>query len=830
MKHILTIIAALFALTSTAQTRKVFDLEKDFGLGAMQSQLTLTNLGTTDAAKAKYPRVFARFTGLGWTEAKVMSLSAFDAAWWEAILQGQGGGQPVTGMVASNNHIIVPAGTYYQTIDAVFSGGKYEGKGAGYSDVNNATVNTRLVLWHERWNGDPADRNCLKSSAVGYEGLMSYVEATRISGFSLDGRQSEFLNQAFRSCGIRMSKAGEVTYTTDIYARNFRTYGIEVSGATPTHLGTISVFDNVVGGIGCEGCWGATVKVDLVSGDDNGAMVSSTHAANGTTGGGTWDIGAIKFETCVASQGRAWRGQAVGVFEGQFAVHVGAVSHGGGSCRTDAAFVLDPKQPNGNPQSSILSVGAMKGWGFTHAIHDIQNRKRWAWPQDYAGASFTWVATASGYLSSTPTMTMSTGACGVRVNFGQGTIPSHTTCTPYRAIADGPPRASTITYLDQITGTTPPPPPTPCTFTYSAWTGCTGTQTRTYTASPSGCTGTPPVDSLSRTCTVTPPPSNVLGIDPRDVTVVANSADSRSAGWATAYCSAWGIPTSNIVSVNAGTSHEASSASATALRNAAQSAGRQFTALAFEYPSRISGQSITSYVTFGARSVSALTVSSLFGYTGLKPFTDKGVRPSWLLVSSNYIRKDAHGTRPTGQAILHLAKDAQSGGNPRGSARAGQTATGLTVWDMRATNIGSGVNACNYINQGCFLSAYRPGTTPIIAGYQSTYALGTDGGAVWAKGFYGDHVTSWGGYLPSWNDGQTPLTYHLDKGASLSVGSVIEPWQGSGGSLSKQFVRVDLFHPRFVSGLPVGIAAWSAIECPDRMLVAGDGMCAPFAR
>ena len=48
---------------------------------------------------------------------------------------------------------------------------------------------------------------------------MSYVEATRIGGFSADGRQNEFLNQAFRSCGIRMSKAGEVTYTTDIYAQ-----------------------------------------------------------------------------------------------------------------------------------------------------------------------------------------------------------------------------------------------------------------------------------------------------------------------------------------------------------------------------------------------------------------------------------------------------------------------------------------------------------------------------------------------------------------------------------------------------------------------------------
>ena len=45
--------------------------------------------------------------------------------------------------------------------------------------------------------------------------------------------------------------------------------------------------------------------------------------------------------------------------------------------------------------------------------------------------------------------------------------------------------------------------PTPCTFTYGAWTTCSnGTQTRTYTASPAGCTGTPPADSITRTCSV----------------------------------------------------------------------------------------------------------------------------------------------------------------------------------------------------------------------------------------------------------------------------------------------------------------------------------------
>ena len=48
--------------------------------------------------------------------------------------------------------------------------------------------------------------------------------------------------------------------------------------------------------------------------------------------------------------------------------------------------------------------------------------------------------------------------------------------------------------------------PTPCTFTYGTWTTCSnGTQTRTYTTSPAGCTGTPPTDSITRTCTVVPP-------------------------------------------------------------------------------------------------------------------------------------------------------------------------------------------------------------------------------------------------------------------------------------------------------------------------------------
>ena len=50
-------------------------------------------------------------------------------------------------------------------------------------------------------------------------------------------------------------------------------------------------------------------------------------------------------------------------------------------------------------------------------------------------------------------------------------------------------------------GTGPGPGPGLCTFVYSSWSFCSNNiQTRTYASSPSGCSGTPPADSIQRTC------------------------------------------------------------------------------------------------------------------------------------------------------------------------------------------------------------------------------------------------------------------------------------------------------------------------------------------
>lgn len=352
-------------------------------------------------------------------------------------------------------------------------------------------------------------------------------------------------------------------------------------------------------------------------------------------------------------------------------------------------------------------------------------------------------------------------------------------------------------------------------------------RTRTCACLPAGsvCSTPKPSEEEFISCV-----QQTSGIDPNDVLVVWNSADSRSRGWALSYAAAWSIPTSNIVSLNAGTSHDASTTIANSIKTLVDSNGKQFTMLAWEYPSRVGSQSINSYVTFGPRNPSSLTNSVLYNYSGLKPRTEKGVAPSFILLSDLYIRRDAHGTKPIGQSILMLAKDTASSGNLRGSTRSNQTSPGVTVWDNRnISNISSGYNTCNFISNSCWVSTRKPGSTPVVAGYQSMFQLGDDGGVVWSRGFYGDHITSLGGFLPVVSNGlnargQTTLNYHLDRGASLSVGSVSEP----NAAFEQQFLNVSVFHPLFTGGKPVGVAAWAAVRSPDRMIFAGDGLCAPF--
>jgi hypothetical protein len=869
MKKLFTLLllaslsACVPAIGQAGPNRRPYDLEKEFGLNFLQGMMQVKNIyADTVAAKAKYPYFWKVRAAKGYRWGSFMALSAYDAAHGEGVYNGQGNEGP-SAPLNSHNHILVPTGRYYQTITADMRGTELEGLGTGYvgNDGRNS-VNTELVVWHEFWQGDPMERHNMQSSVWNMgKGNTYYSEGSKIENIAFQGRQNEFLNDKFNSTGLRLWYPGEVFDIDRLYLRNYRTAGIEVFGATPLNAGNISVFDNVVAGVIFYSS-GATVAWGMLSGDDNGAMFKTAHGYN-DTGGGLIHFDAIKDETGVASADRCTRYQIVGYLEGQFGVDIGVISGYGNAAFIDAAFVIDTRaNPSSGypPQNGSLKVGAMRARHYKNMIMQIPGGTGGltghSFPSqgDYFMDGFTWSSYGGGTFNwgvkEIPVNKVA-HSCTARTMGAATAYP--TGCTPYREIADGPPRKATITYLDQITGGTIPPPTcswvlgTPGPWLPEPCTSGNQTQTTAYVSSVPGCipAGTQAPQVLTRACPTTPPPPTG-NWDPADVVVVINQGDPTSVAMAAEYKRQWGTTAS--VSVSLGSATEITSATAVnTAKTAIYASGKQYMVLAWAVPSRYqipngdngSGQAITAALTFGPRAASSY-VSPLYGYVGAKPRTDKGFMESAWLGATKYIRKDAHGTRPTGQSILLFARDSPSEtpANPRGIVRMGQSAPGVIIWDNTVPIprpgytppkpdylMGGGTNACNCVSKDCFLPERKP-TGPMVAAYQSMNFLSPDGGLVWQKGFYGDHVTSYGGHMPSGN-GQTPLTYHLDRNASFSVGSVSEPWT-SLQAMKDQFVNVSMFHPWFMAGIPAGVAAWGSVKCPDRMLFAGDIMCAPF--
>jgi hypothetical protein len=85
--------------------------------------------------------------------------------------------------------------------------------------------------------------------------------------------------------------------------------------------------------------------------------------------------------------------------------------------------------------------------------------------------------------------------------------------------------------------------PTPCTFTYGTWDSCiNGIQTRSYTTSPTGCSGTPPIDSIQRTCT---PPIVTCTFTYGTWTSCSNGTQKRTYTSAPTGCT--GVPSSDSI-------------------------------------------------------------------------------------------------------------------------------------------------------------------------------------------------------------------------------------------------------------------------------------------
>ncbi len=569
--------------------------------------------------------------------------------------------------------------------------GKLIGAGTSIgSDKGNAS--TELRYDHARWQDFAPIRAVILSTNWG---TSDYLESVLITGFRITGAAPGWLDPSYAQHGIALRMMGETAAIERCYVNDHNGNGIWVNGSGPGHIQHVSCFDNNEAGIyvtndktgGTAGNSLGMLTIMHCSFDNNARQIYNIR-------GGAMAIFYIKSEYALsATRGKPNKAGPVLEAHGWNDITIDHITDSHGSVPAGAAFVLETtanvSRVTINHYSQIATNDNVN-IGRSALIADPRAKKVWqtANPNTakYNPITIDW--RASGNSS---TVTCSEPLVESVFN---GTDPpwyrfDHmpaTTTQPQRLYGirpEGPPHLPPH-------APTPTPPGEPCT---------NGTQTRTVTsATPTGCTGTPvlsqtctvapgtwtctswgawstcsnstqtrvrtctctggtcvdpkPAESETQACTVTPPPTG-SAIDPNDVLVVWNSSDTRTQAWATAYASAWGIPSGNVVSVAAGTSHDASTTTATAIRTAIQAKVKQYTVLAWEYPSRVGSQSITSLVTFGPRNVSSLTVSPLYNYTGTKPRTDKGVAPSALLVSDKYIRKDADGTSQRGKASCY---------------------------------------------------------------------------------------------------------------------------------------------------------------------------------
>jgi hypothetical protein len=778
-------------------------------------------------AKAKWPAWVGYMEYIG-ASSKVLNIRKA-AAWHNEAVWANDDGPGVTNYAngcGSRANIIWPHGTFRVDIDLIRPQGQVWGEGTQGYVLDSWGVKpggTTLVYDHAGWDGDPAQRFMFRDMTWGRVDNFGYTESSQLHGFKIMGQGTGLYDPSYHFSAIGAWKAGEDYLIEDVFIYEANNYGIELGGQFHATFYTerVSIFKCGVGAYGVIG--GAHMQVHMGSYDDNPSVFHVRPDAQGSIGNGTsLKVYGIKFETGKTAARPYSRGQQLLDAEDCW-VKMDVYGFAYSKVNSMPHSLIRYKGKAGL-RSSVNIYGVTWFDRPAYMLHDRDKGRLYEMDATNGfGSNVTtwcWNSVDGVILSPGVTLKDVAASCDQRLAplardpMTGNAVGSWSGCTPL------------YSYTQPIAsegGTvTPPPTPTPCTYTTGPWGACVnGVQVRTVTSSPAGCTGTSPPTTQPCTIVVEPPPTTPGAINPADVLVVINSADPASAAMAQAYSAAW--KTTATVTVNLGSSDELTNATVlNTARTAINNAGKQFTVLAFSKPSRYGSQSITSAVTFGPRSVSSLTASVLYNYTGTTPRTAKGVAPSFLLVDAKYIKASVTKNGATGNSYMILAKDQTPA--YRGNARASQTAEGLTVWDYRnVTGMGEGVNTCNQLSMNCWISGRIP-SLPILAYYGSMFSLGTAAGVTWQPGFYGDHVTSYGGFLPgnstyTNSKGQTALTWHLDRGASMSVGSVSEP--GS-SSLPAQFVNVSIFHPLFLAGTPVGIAAWSAVQAPDRMLFAGD--------
>lgn len=408
--------------------RKDFDLERDFGFTAAQGKMRLSDLPSMGIdPEQRCPALYARFLGLGWDRAKIGRMNLGPAYHNQAVLEGQGGGQPITGRVTSNNGVKWPAGTFDVNYPCIVDGGEYIGQGSGYAGTNPVSMNTTLKLNRADWLGDFDVMNLMQTSTWGMlSGSNSYTQSGTIDGFLFSGDNGGWYDSGYTSNGLGLWDIGENWKVKTVFTETFNGYGVCLVRGTPATLEYVSSFQNALGAIGIIGGDLSTYSFGVVSGDDNPAMFV-IRPGYGRPGGARMAVDLVKSESGKRTPNK---GQIIMDAQGFVQASFASVWMACDYEKPDAAFVIENVG-----HGSIVNVDVFNGYGYKTILQDITNKKRWANLGEYVPVSFTWTSVGGGQMRSLPDLTASSCNCVSRLGTskyanGSWTPFDYANCTP----------------------------------------------------------------------------------------------------------------------------------------------------------------------------------------------------------------------------------------------------------------------------------------------------------------------------------------------------------------------------------------------------------------
>ena len=358
----------------------------------------------------------------------------------------------------------------------------------------------------------------------------------------------------------------------------------------------------------------------------------------------------------------------------------------------------------------------------------------------------------------------------------------------------------------------------------------------------SGTATTTPVTPVPVTSTTPPPasstPSSSLqlslprsGLVASELGVIVAEGDALSEAIAAYYQAARGIPAANVIRVKLATGTDAISAADFAALKAEIDAklpiGVQATLLTWSAPSRVAGacsMSITSAIAFGfdakycGAGCTATAASALYNSESSRPWNDHKIRPSMMLGARTLAGAktlidrgvSADASYPTGNGYLLRTSDAAR------SVRYADQAALPARW--AASNLLLGY-IDNSAGAGSDSLSDKANVLFYFTGLAKVPGIASNS---FRPGAIADHLTSYGGLLPSAN-GQMPITDWLDAGATASFGTVEEPC-----NYEQKFSRASVLIDQYWRGATLIEAYWKAVEWPGQGLFVGEPLAQPF--